>query len=288
MTPGSSKGKRVHGVIVPIVTPITKERDLDEPALKKIVEFLITGGVHGIFVLGTTGEGPYVPREMRARLVNQTLEFANGRVPVYAGVHDMVVDQSISAAKDYLRRGVAAVVSQLPGYFLLSAKEQFNFYALLAEHIPGPIILYDMPIAVHQGIDPSVIEHLRVFPNVVGIKDSSGDRQRLEHLLSAYGDDPLFSVLVGASALASFGFQHGADGYVPSGANVDPALCVRLYASALKGDAALMGELQQAVVNLQNEFGGDTLGQTIARLKRSMSSRGLCSPMVFPPLQPSD
>jgi 4-hydroxy-tetrahydrodipicolinate synthase len=134
-------------------------------------------------------------------------------------------------------------------------------------------------------IDPSVIEHLRVFPNVVGIKDSSGNRERLSALLDAYGDDPGFSVLVGSTALASFGFRNGADGFVPSAANLNPALCVRLYASAVKGDWTLMDDLQRSVDAVQSEMTGETIGRGVARLKRLMQKRGLCGPRVFLPLQ---
>src|SRR5512146_1881244 len=103
--------KSYHGVIVPMVTPLTAQSELDEPALRRIIDFLITGGVQGIFVLGTTGEGPSVPREMRPRIVHQTIEYVNGRALVYAGIASTVMDESIDAAKDYLRRGIAAVVA---------------------------------------------------------------------------------------------------------------------------------------------------------------------------------
>ena len=94
--------KIYRGVIIPIITPLTPQRELDEPALRRIIDFLIAGGVQGIFVLGTTGEGPSAPREMRPRIVHQALEYANGRAQVYAGVASTVVEESMDAAKDYL------------------------------------------------------------------------------------------------------------------------------------------------------------------------------------------
>lgn len=281
-------GKRFSGVIVPMVTPLTAEGELDEPAIRRLVDHLVAGGVHGVFVLGTTGEGPSVPREMRARLVHLTLEAAGGRVRVYAGIMDTVVDESAAAGKDYLRRGAAAVVAALPSYFPLTGDEQFNYFATLARRIPGPILLYDTPQAVHMPIDMGVIEHLRAFPNVLGIKDSSGDQERLERLASYYGDDAGFAVLVGKTELANFGLRQGADGFVPSVANLNPALCVRLYASAEKGDWALMDELQRTIDSIQAEFSGETLGRTVAKLKRLMQKRGLCSARVFLPLEEED
>ena len=277
--------KTYHGVIVPMVTPLTAEFELDEPALRRIVEHLVTGGVQGIFVLGTTGEGPSTPREMRPRVVQLVVEAAAGKAQVFAGIADTVVNDSIAAAKDYLRRGCAAVVAPLPSYYRLNEDEQFRYFAALVKRIPGPVLLYDIPSAVHMHIDHGVVEHLRAFPNVVGIKDSSGDAERLMALLDSYSDDPGFSVLVGATALASLGLRRDADGMVPSEGNLNPALCVRLCAAASKGDWALMDSLQAELDALSTQFAVDGyLGRGVSRLKKLLSQRGLCTPAVFRPL----
>ncbi len=277
--------KTYQGLIVPMVTPLTAQGELDEHAMRRILDFIIAGGAHGIFVWGTSGEGPLAPREMRPKLVRLAVEHTNGRAHVYAGIPFNSVDECLDAAKDYTRFGVTAVVAPVPGYYLLTPGEQFHYFATLAERVRSPLILYDMPAAVHTAIDPGVIEHLRVFPNVVGIKDSSGDRERLGSLLKAYGDDPLFSILVGTTSLASFGLRRGADGFVPSLGNLNPSLCARLYAAAQKGDWALMEDLQHEIDVAQAEINGETIGRSIARLKREMSKRGLCGPGVFLPLQ---
>lgn len=277
--------KNYRGLIVPMITPLTSTYEIDDTALRRITEHLIAGGVQGIFVLGTTGEGPSVPREQRARIVRLVIEYAAGRVQVYAGIADTVVEESINAAKDYLRRGAAAVVAPLPSYYTLTPDEQFHYFYTLVDRIRGPVLLYDIPQAVHQSIDHSVIEHLRAFPNVVGIKDSSGEKERLADLLDSYGDDSGFSVLVGTTSMASYGLKNGANGYVPSVGNLNPAICARLYASAVKGDWPLAEELQRAVDAIQSEFSQDTIGRSIAYLKRLMQKNGLCGPYVFPPLQ---
>jgi dihydrodipicolinate synthase/N-acetylneuraminate lyase len=280
--------KIYHGVIVPMVTPLTAQGELDEPALRRIIDFLVAGGVQGLFVLGTTGEGASAPREIRARIVHLAVEFASGRVQVYAGIPSTVVDEAVDAAREYLRRGAAAVVAPLPGYYQLTPDEQFRYYAALVERIRGPLILYDIPLAAHMSIDQGVIEHLRVFPNVVGIKDSSGDRERLRSLLGAYVDDPGFAVLVGTTALASFGLQRGADGFIPSAGNLNPSLCARMCTLAQKGDWALMEDVQRQLDALQAEIAGETIGRGIAFLKKEMAKRGLCGPKVFLPLQQAE
>jgi dihydrodipicolinate synthase/N-acetylneuraminate lyase len=284
MAEQKTPAKTYHGLIIPMVTPLTAQGELDESAVRRILDFLVTGGAHGIFVLGTTGEGASAPRDMRSKVVRLAVEYTNGRAQVYAGIANTVVEDSLEAAKDYLRHGVSAVVASLPGYYILTPDEQFHYFTALAERIRGPIILYDIPAAVRNSIDPGVVEHLRAFPNVVGIKDSSGDRERLRDLVKAYGDDAGFAVLVGTTALASFGLQRGADGFVPSLGNLNPSLCARMYASAQKGDWALMEDLQREIDAAQEEFSGETIGRSIARLKKEMAKRGLCGPRVFLPL----
>jgi 2-dehydro-3-deoxy-D-pentonate aldolase len=277
--------KTYHGVIIPMVTPLNVQGELDEHALRRIIDFLVMGGAQGLFVLGTTGEGPSLPREIRSRIVHLAVEYASGRAQVYAGISSMVVGDAADAAREYLRRGVTALVAPLPGYFQLTPDEQFRYYATLVERIRGPVLLYDIPPAAHMTIDRGVIEHLRVFSNVVGIKDSTGDRERLRELLSTYGDDPGFAVLVGTTALASFGLQRGADGFIPSIGNLNPSLCARMCTLAKKGDWALMEDVQRQLDALQGEIKGETVGRSIARLKKEMSKRGLCGPKVFLPLQ---
>jgi 4-hydroxy-tetrahydrodipicolinate synthase len=278
--------KADHGVVVPLVTPLTSELRLDEPALRRLVDYQISGGVKSIFVLGTTGEGPSVPRAMRARIVQVALEQANGRASIYAGTADTVHGEVTAAGVEYLRMGARAVVVQLPSYFPLTPTEQFAYFTSLLKAITGPVLLYDFPATVHMTIDLGVIEHLRAFHNVIGIKDSSGDQQRLQALLDAYSGDTGFSVLVGAIALSSFGMLNGADGFVSSTANLEPALCARLYASSRTGDRRLMKTLQAEIDAVTESFWGErSIGQSIARLKRLMSQRGLCGPAVFSPLR---
>jgi dihydrodipicolinate synthase/N-acetylneuraminate lyase len=278
--------KTHHGVVVPMVTPITEKYELDESALRKVIDHLIGGGVQGIFVLGSTGEGPSVPRSMRSRVVHLTVDQVKGRARVYAGIIDNSALDMIAAAREYLKMGVSAVVAQLPNYYTLGADEQFRYFTSLIERIQGPILLYEIPATVHMSLDLSVIEHLRAFSNVVGIKDSSGKTERVEALLDSYSDDPGFSVLVGTSGLYSYGLRHGADGIVPGGANLEPGLCARIYTSALTGDWSLMGDLQRELDRISADFlVPGYLGQTIARIKWQMSQRGLCGPTVFPPLQ---
>lgn len=278
--------KQHHGVIVPIVTPLTDKLELDEAALRRVIDHQISGGVQGIFVLGSNGEGPSVPRSMRTRIVQLTMEHTHGRARVYAGMLDNSVVEALAFAKEFLRMGVAAVVAQMPNYFPMSPDQQFRYFASLAEKLPGSILLYDIPVTVHSAIDLAVIEHMRAFSNVVGIKDSSGNQERIQALLDAYQEDPEFSVLIGASGLYGNSLQMGADGIVPGAANLEPEICARMMAAAQTGDWQLVNELQAQLDQTTSEFMvAGNFGQTIARMKYVMSQRGLCGAAVFPPLE---
>ena len=151
-----------HGVIVPMVTPVTPDGSLDEPAVRRIVDHLVAGGVHGIFVLGTTGENTSVPLAMRERLVAATVEHVAGRVRTYAGISSNCLADSVAAARAYVPLGVDAVVAHLPMYYALNAEEQFTYFNALAERIDLPLVLYDIPVTTHMAIPVDAEKGVRV------------------------------------------------------------------------------------------------------------------------------
>jgi dihydrodipicolinate synthase/N-acetylneuraminate lyase len=259
-----------HGVIVPMVTPVTPDGDLDEIAVPRIVDHMVAGGVHGVFVLGTTGENASVPAAMRERLVLVTVAHVGERARVYAGI------------------GVDAVVAHLPTYYALSAEEQLAYFSALADQIDLPLLLYDIPATTHMTIPVEVVEKLSCHPNVVGIKDSSGDITRLTTLLERLGDArPDFAVLVGAVDLSAQGLALGADGIVPSQGNLVPPLCRALFDRAVEGDQDGAEACQQRLNALTKLFvEGRGLAQSLGALKAMMGALGLCDPEVLPPLRP--
>ncbi|MBN1977618.1 MAG: dihydrodipicolinate synthase family protein [Anaerolineae bacterium] len=277
-----------HGVIVPIVTPVTPGGDLDAPAVRRVVDHVVAGGVHGIFVLGTTGENTSVPLAMRERLVAAAMAHIAGRVRTYAGVSANCLADSVAVARACAPLGVDAVVAHLPTYYPLNAKEQFAYFNALAERIDLPLVLYDIPVTTRMVISVEVVERLSHHPNVVGIKDSGGDVGHLAALLERLGDErPDFTVLVGASALAAQGLALGADGFVPSQGNLVPALCRALYDCAIAGDREAAEAHQRQLNALARLFvEGRSLAQSLGALKAMMGALDLCGPDVLPPLLP--
>ncbi|MBN1810779.1 MAG: dihydrodipicolinate synthase family protein [Anaerolineae bacterium] len=277
-----------HGVIVPMVTPITPDGDLDEPAVRRVVDHMVAGGVHGVFVLGTTGENTSVPAAMRERLVAATVERVGERARVYAGISSNCLADSVAAAKAYALLGVDAVVAHLPTYYALNAEEQFAYFSALADRIDLPLVLYNIPLTTHMTIPIKVVENLSRHPNVVGVKDSDQDIVRLTTLIERLGDGrPDFAVLVGASALSAQGLALGADGIVPAQGNLIPALCRALFDRAVEGDQDGAEAYQQQLDTFAQLFvAGRSLAQSLGALKAMMGALGLCGPDVLPPLRP--
>ena len=280
-------GTKHHGAVVPLVTPATAAGDVDEPALDKLIDFQLAGGVEGIFVLGTTGEGPSVPRASRLRTVERTVARVRNRALVYAGIGDTCFADSVLAAKQYFRAGVDAVVAQPPVYFPLQPQELLGYFTSLLEAVAGPLIIYNIPSTTRASIPLEVLEKLLGHPRLAGFKDSENDAKRLEELLRRFGHAPGFSIFIGVGTFMAKGLKLGANGIVPSVGNLIPDVCHQLCASAPDGDGAESdrhAERMAAVAALYQK--NRTLGQSLAALKAALQLQGLCSSHVFPPLLP--
>ncbi len=276
-----------RGVIVPMVTPVTADGRLDEPAVGRILEHFCAGGVHGVFVLGTTGEAPCVPAAMRDRLVRLTLERVRSRALIYAGISLHSLPESVAAGTEYLRRGVDAVVAHVPGHLEKRPQEALDFFAELASQLPGDLILYNMPLTTNVSLPIELCKETARRPRVIGIKDSENDAGRMARLLRELGDKKDFSVFIGTGPLMGKGLLLGAEGIVPSVGNLAPELCRRLYDLALAGDVAGTESMHRRLMEVSGVYqNGRQLGPSIAALKAAMSWLGLCGPGTLPPLQP--
>jgi 4-hydroxy-tetrahydrodipicolinate synthase len=272
------------GTVVPMVTPLTAGGGLDEAALDRLLDSLIAGGVEGIFVLGTTGEGAQVPPRFRLRLVEQTVRRVNKRALVYAGIGD-THPEGVVSGNEFLRAGADMIVSRPPVALPLAELEPW--YRSLLDGLDGRLFIYNMPMTTKVSIPLDVIESLLGHPRLAGIKDSENNPARLEELLRRFGGKKDFSVFVGVGVLMEKGLKLGADGIVPSVGNLIPDVCQRLCAAAKKADwieAENLSTRMNAVAALYQK--GRTLNESLSVLKAAMSFRGLCSPHVLPPLHP--
>lgn len=276
-------GLKYHGAVVPLVTPFTALGTLDEAALDRLVDAQLAGGVAGIFVLGTTGEGAQVPREFRLRLVEQAVRRVNHRALVYAGVGD-THPEGIDSGNDFLRAGADVIVSRPP--FGLPLAQLEPWYRALLDGLRGPLFIYNMPMTTKVSIPLDVIETLRTHPRLVGVKDSENDPKRLDEMMRRFGGKKDFAVFVGVGALMTQGLKLGADGIVPSVGNLIPEVCQQLCAAAKKSDwntADQLSARMNAVAALYQK--GRNLNESLAALKAALHCRGLCGPEVMPPLR---
>lgn len=281
-----TKSPKYNGAVVPMVTPFTVAGSLDEAALHRLVEAQVAGGVDGVFVLGTTGEGAHVPRESRRQLVAQTVKHVNRRAVVFAGLGD-IRDTDLSEANEFFDTGADAVVAHPPISQKVAASELQGWYQTLLDGVQGPLVLYNMPMTTKVSIPLDAVEKLLGHPRLAGIKDSENNPQRLEEMLLHYGGKKDFSVFVGVGALMEKGLKLGADGIVPSVGNLIPDVCHKLCVAAKKADWTEVENVfarMNAIAAIYQK--GRTLNESLSVLKAAMSCRGLCSPHVLLPLHP--
>ncbi len=269
-----------------MITPLTASGELDEAAVDRLVDSLVAGGVSGIFVLGTTGEGVHVPKTFRRKLVRRTAGRAKDRCLIYAGLGDLQTSE-FASANDYFRDGAHAVVAHPPISSPVSESGLAGWYRLLLGQLEGPLILYNIPMTTGVSIPLAAVDLLQGHPWLAGIKDSENSPARHEELFRRFGGRPDFSIFIGVGALMEKGLQLGAQGIVPSVGNLIPDVCQNLCAAAERGDWEAAGghfSRMNAVAALYQR--GRSLNESLSLLKAAVSCRGLCAPHVLPPLRP--
>jgi dihydrodipicolinate synthase/N-acetylneuraminate lyase len=273
-------GVGIRGIVPPMATPLTGPDELDIPGLGRLIEHILQGGVDGLFILGTTGEGPALSHKLRRELIQRTCRQVAGRVPVLVGVSDSAYPELLQMTEYAADSGANAVVVAPPFYFPLSQPDLLRLIESLAARSPLPIYLYNQPELTKISFSPESVQRASVMPNVAGLKDSSGDMQYLKQVLERVRNLPGFSVLVGPEHLLHAALVSGAHGGVPGGANIFPDLPVRLYRAFADGNESLVRELQERIITIGrpvwdcNEAGPGYL----RRLKCALNLLGLCSP----------
>lgn len=218
------------GVIVPMVTPLNKNESLDASSIKKLVDFLIDRKVHGIFALGTTGEVSRLSQDDCLRTIEATAAAVNGRLPVYAGISACTgTQQTLKNLKSAERAGADFAVATLPYYFPVEdIEEQVEFFLKIADAASCGVLLYNIPWTVVAPIKIETVERLINHPNIIGIKDSSGDRTYIEKMISMR-DEGSFRVLCGHEGLFEPALLSRTDGVISSTANILPSTVSNLW-----------------------------------------------------------
>ncbi len=233
------------GLIPPMVTPLDAQRNLDVKGVKAMVRHLVDGGVDGIFLLGTTGEGPHLSYAIREQLVKVVCGEVGRRIPVLVGVTETDLEDALAFARKCRRFGAAGVVAAPPYYFKLTQAECVAWFTELADRLPLPLVIYDMPAHTDTVIEPTTIAALAKHPNIVAMKDSSSVIALFNKFRLALEPFSDFSLFMGPDEAMGEAVLTGAHGGVCTGANLWPREFKAMYEAARAGDVEKVRRYQR-------------------------------------------
>lgn len=240
----------LSGLIPPVITPLTQSGDVDTDALQQLIHYLIVNHASGAFVLGSSGEGPWLTSQQKEKVVRTTVEAADGKIKVLAGALEPSTRRTIEAVQEIATYGADYAVITTPYYFEADADCQKQHFMRIAETASIPVLLYNIPSMTHNAISVDTVAQVMKQPNIVGIKDSEGDLEKMKALVALKGQRPDFVVFQGAEKLSAEALSIGADGLVAGMGNIVPGLFYELFTQAKKGEQAQATQIQARVNDL--------------------------------------
>jgi len=250
--------KKADGIVVPLSTPLTNELSVDSEGLAKLLDHVITHGVHGVFILGSRGEFIALPDQTREELIKLTVKEVNHRVPVMVNVSGAGIAEVINNVRMAEKHGADAVVLCPPYYWCtLSHRDLWYYYTEIEKQIGLPMFLYNVPQCTSIKFNLELIQRLSEKGKIIGLKESSGDFVFFQDVVNAFrGAD--FSILQGHDLLLAGSLGIGADGGVPALANIVPKVCVNVYDLVKAGKLPEALELQRQLNALAGiyQYGG--------------------------------
>jgi len=243
--------QKLRGILVPLITPFDSTEAIDFRALRGLVAHLVDAGVHGLYPVGTQGEFFALTLDERKAVVEAVLDEAGGRVPVVPNVGAVTTREAIVLARHAEQVGADAVSAITPYFIRPSQEELYAHFREVADSVSLPVLAYNIPPFTGVNLLPETVARLaNDSPNLVGVKDSSGDlTQTLEYLRLT---GPEFRVFVGRDTLIYAGVASGCVGGVAAIGNMAPRLLVELYEATVRGDYERGAELQRRVALLRS------------------------------------
>nr|MBE6191219.1 dihydrodipicolinate synthase family protein [Rikenellaceae bacterium] len=271
------------GVVVPMVTPV-KNGSVDLEAVATIIRSFAEAGVDTL-IMGTTGEGNSVPMGEGIDMIHTAVEAAEGKVRIYAGVTGLCLKEQLSQIEGFARAGADVAVAVLPSYYALTEEQMVGYYTALADASPLPVMLYNILATTHLSIPVEAVRKLAEHPNIVGLKDSERDLERMAACIEIARSREDFTYFCGWAAQSAHSLELGADGIVPSTGNFVPKHFQALYEAAVAGDMEEANRLQTVTDEMAKIYQqGRPLGQQLAALKCIMEQCELCGREMLPPL----
>ncbi len=270
------------GIIPAMITPLTEEGRLNKSAYRKFINYLIDGGLHGIFVAGTTGEFYGLSAEDKKELFEIAVEEVDRRVPVYAGTGAITTRECMQLTQIAEQCGADAVSILTPMFISPTQEELYQHYKAIAGSTRLPILLYNNLPKTGVTITPATVERLAEIDNIVGVKDSSGDFSLTSEYIRRTRDRS-FSVLSGRDTLIHACLCYGGSGSIAACANIAPRICADIYDKFVAGDIRGSLEAQFSITPLRLAF---TLGSFPTVIKEGLKLLGIEAGPCMEPIGP--
>lgn len=243
---------KLKGSIVALVTPMHADGAVDWERLRKLVEWHIDKGTDAIVAVGTTGESATLGFEEHDLVIREVLSAAAGRIPVIAGTGANSTDEAIRLTRDAASDGADACLLVTPYYNKPTQEGLYQHYAKIAGEVDIPQLLYNVPGRTACDLLPETVERLAKVPNIIGIKEATGNMDRVREIRERCGPD--FLIFSGDDATATEAILLGADGDISVTANVVPEEMAAMCAAALEGDAEKARALNAEIAELHQEL----------------------------------
>jgi 4-hydroxy-tetrahydrodipicolinate synthase len=268
-----------------MVTPLRGRDELDLPGLERLIEHILKGGVSGLFILGTTGEGPSLSYQLRRELIQRTCRQVQGRVPILVGITDTAFVESLDLARHAAAAGADALVLAPPYYLPEGQPELHEYLDHLVAQLPLPLFLYNTPKLTKVQYELEALRRAMDMPRVVGLKDSSRSMSYFRDAVSLLKHRPDWSLLIGPEELLAEALLAGGHGGVPGGANLFPRLYVQLCEASRNGDVPRSRRLHAQVMHVSNSLYqiGHYPSAVIKGIKCALACLGVCDDFMAEP-----
>jgi 4-hydroxy-tetrahydrodipicolinate synthase len=275
----------LRGIVPPLLTPLRDRDTLDLSGLERLLEHVLAGGVHGLFILGTTGEGPSLSYRLRRELIERVAREARGRAPVLVGITDTSFVEAVALARHAAASGADAVVLAPPYYMPEGQPELREYLEHLLPQLPLPLYLYNMPPLTKVPFELDTVRWAMDQPGIAGMKDSSADMLYFNRVAALARARAEWTLLVGPEELLAQAILVGGHGGVHGGANLFPRLYVALFEAAAAGDLERTRDLQARVGRVAEKLYrvGKHPSAIIKGIKCAASCLGLASDFMAEP-----
>ena len=269
------------GSLIALATPFDADNRIDYQALEKLIEFHVGEGSNGLVIAGTTGESATLDKSEHAELVERAVNIVDGRLPVIAGTGSNATAQTIKLSKEVGGFGIDAYLMVAPYYNKPMQEGIYQHFSAIADAVDKPVMLYNVPGRTVTDILPETVARLAAHPNIFGIKEATGDIERLQQIRELVSDDFMFYSGDDFTALSFI--ENGGHGVVTVSGNVAPRLMADMCRAASAGESANAKELDDKLQPLNKAL---FVESNPIPLKWALAQMGLISPAIRLPLTP--